>query len=136
MVGIAKPMTGFNFNACNIDIVKQWINDCVQNHARCGDPHANVLPTRVIDVGSDIIEPRIHLTGSEIGQYVALSHCWGSNQANSSRLVTVKSSLKRQQDGIPFGSFPKTFRDAIIFTRLLGLKYLWIDSFLYCAGRS
>ena len=115
-------------NTCNIKLVKQWIDDCIQNHARCGDPYAGLLPTRVIDVGSDTIEPRIHVTKSEIGQYVALSHCWGTIQANESRLMTLKRSLAQHQDGIPFDSFPKTFQDAMIFTRLLGLKYLWVDS--------
>jgi len=30
--------------------------------------------------------------------------------------------------GIPLNTLPKTFRESIIFTRLLGIRYLWIDS--------
>ena len=120
-------MTGGYIDGFDINLVKRWIYHCVFNHARCEDLHT-VLPTRVIDVGSDTNEPRIHVPKSEKGQYVALSHCWGPSQTNGVRLMTLKSSLEQNQAGIPFESFPKTFQDAILFTRLLGLKYLWIDN--------
>jgi hypothetical protein len=31
-------------------------------------------------------------------------------------------------NGIPLSSLPKTFLDAIVVTKALGLRYLWIDS--------
>ncbi|KAJ4377204.1 hypothetical protein N0V83_000027 [Neocucurbitaria cava] len=37
-------------------------------------------------------------------------------------------NLRTRQDGISLGSLPKTFKEAIICCRKLGLPYLWIDS--------
>ncbi|MCJ1450484.1 hypothetical protein MMC28_000815 [Mycoblastus sanguinarius] len=86
-----------------------------------------LLPTRVIDVGADTTEPCLRVTNGQKDRYVALSHCWGPIDANKSRLMTLKSSLEQHKLGIPIASFPQTFRDAIRITRLLGVKYLWID---------
>jgi hypothetical protein len=33
---------------------------------------------------------------------------------------------------IPFVELPKTFQDAIVVTRGLGIKYIWIDSLCIC----
>ncbi|KAF1830656.1 HET-domain-containing protein, partial [Decorospora gaudefroyi] len=56
--------------------------------------------------------------------YGCLSHRWGSRQP----LQTRKETLSRFKAGIPWESIPKTFQDAITFTRKLGLSYIWIDS--------
>lgn len=58
-------------------------------------------------------------------KYVALSHCWGTKTPSC---LTTKENLERQWDNIPWTAVPQTFRDAVLFTRNLGLDYLWIDS--------
>ena len=55
--------------------------------------------------------------------YVALSYCWGGD--DSMRLT--RANLDAWQQAIKIVQLPKTLRDAIISTRLLGLKYLWVD---------
>lgn len=85
------------------------------------------MPTRVIDVGpaDGSLQPRLlHPTGSESGQWATLSHCWG-------KTVTIKltsDSLDERLRGIPMAEMPRNFRDAIVVTRMLGIRYLWIDS--------
>lgn len=84
------------------------------------------MPTRVIDVGpaDGSLQPRIHPTGSETGQWATLSHCWG-------KTVTIKLTsdlLDERLRGIPMAEMPRNFRDAIVVTRMLGIRYLWIDS--------
>jgi hypothetical protein len=37
-------------------------------------------------------------------------------------------TLEANLESTPFEPLPLTFRDAISFTRMLGLRYLWIDS--------
>jgi hypothetical protein len=37
-------------------------------------------------------------------------------------------SIKKHYQRIPLEVFPPTFRDALLITRYLGLKYLWIDA--------
>jgi Heterokaryon incompatibility protein (HET) len=60
------------------------------------------------------------------GQYCTLSHCWGpvDRQPISRTKDTVNAHLK----GIALDSLPKTFQDAVVATRNIGLQYLWIDS--------
>jgi hypothetical protein len=58
------------------------------------------------------------------GEYVTLSHCWGDRHI----VTTTKESLPRRKDGIEVSLLPKTFVDAIMITRKLKFRYLWIDS--------
>lgn len=43
-------------------------------------------------------------------------------------LTTTSGTLKQRLQQIPMAILPKTFQDAIAFTRGLGLSYIWIDS--------
>ncbi|KAF2184993.1 HET-domain-containing protein, partial [Zopfia rhizophila CBS 207.26] len=56
--------------------------------------------------------------------YIALIHCRGSHQT----LKMEKDSLNARETGLPWSDIPKKFQDAITLTRLLELKFLWIDS--------
>jgi hypothetical protein len=55
-----------------------------------------------------------------------MSHCWGI--PGSMRLTTTHATLDLRKAGIPWASIPCTFQDAMLFTRRLGVRYLWIDS--------
>lgn len=58
------------------------------------------------------------------GAYITLSHCWVSYQP----IKTTKESLSKFMAGIPLQSLAKTFLDAVLLTKALGIRYLWIDS--------
>lgn len=60
------------------------------------------------------------------GHWVALSHCWG--QKENHPLKTTRSNLGQHLKCIHMSSLSKTFQDAVVATRALGLHYLWIDS--------
>lgn len=60
------------------------------------------------------------------GQWVTLSHCWGS--PNQPPLTTTRSNLEDMKQSIPIEILPKTFREAVVVTKALGFRYLWIDS--------
>jgi Heterokaryon incompatibility protein (HET) len=109
-----------------IQLIKYWTDDCIKNHARCQSSDLNILPYRVINVGSkDTTRPRLEETyGDKKGTYVALSHCWGAFQP----LITTQATLERRKSGIEWSLLPKTFQDAVQLTRALGMEYLWIDS--------
>jgi hypothetical protein len=56
--------------------------------------------------------------------YISLSHCWGGMQPI--QLTTrTEASLK---SGINVDVLPKTFREAILVCKMVGVKRLWIDS--------
>lgn len=68
----------------------------------------------------------IHLyeTNEETEQYIYLSHCWGGHQP----LKTDVSTIEARKKGINWDELPRTFQDAVVMTRALGIRYLWIDS--------
>ena len=109
----------------SFDLIKHWVSKCDHKHPECR-MNSKRLPNRVIDVGTgeSDIQPRLRETEQETGAYIALSHCWGTNR----HFVTEKATLHVNLKGIHFEDLPKTFRDAIVLTRRLGVQYLWIDS--------
>lgn len=84
------------------------------------------MPTRVIDVGEvdSPLLPCLILSSGATGEYTALSHCWGGPIS----FVLTTQNIKSFQSGIDFSNLPANFRDAILITRQLGVRYLWIDS--------
>jgi hypothetical protein len=58
-------------------------------------------------------------------RYIALSHCWGDpNEIPQTR----KESLAEHMQRIPPIMLSKTFQDAIVVTKELGIQYLGIHS--------
>lgn len=108
-------------------LANQWLQDCLQHHRWCGPkrPHCT-LPTRVIDVGpaDGSEEPRLMNGDGRIGQWTSLSHTWGSLVT----LTTTKDTIRARALCIPMSQLPMSFHDAVIITRKLGIRYLWIDS--------
>ena len=107
-----------------MSLALEWIKQCVEDHPRCSrEPHP-LLPYRVLDV-ADGKDPQLRVNSrQDRGNYVALSHCWGTKES----LKTVTSTLGEHLNGISFAKFPKTFQDVIVVCWRLGIPYLWIDS--------
>lgn len=112
--------------------VREWIEYCNQNHIKCQDRKAPRMPTRILDVGDSETPQFTFLveTQGQCGRYIALSHCWG--KANS--FLLTHDTLEDMKRGFPLEQAPATFRDAIIITRKLGIRYLWIDSLCIIQG--
>lgn len=103
--------------------VRGLLETCVNTHKTCNYKEG-ILPTRVIDVGSDTQSPFLYITNQETGRYVTLSHCWGG----SSPITTTLATIEERTMGIMVDTLPKTFHDAVLITRSLGVRYMWIDS--------
>ena len=83
------------------------------------------MPTRVLDVDvSSKSQVHPHLTNGQIGEWVALSYCWGK----ASGLVLRAESFERLTRGVELEDLSATHRDAVMVTRALGLRYLWLDA--------
>ena len=110
------------------DFARSCIQNCLTNasHAACSLPRrsSTSIPKRLIDVGRVTAPIRLIDTQGKALEYVALSHCWGSG----SPLRTTKKNWRQLSYDIPFDSLPPLFQDAIVITRQLGLRYIWIDS--------
>ncbi|KAE8442018.1 hypothetical protein EG329_003919 [Mollisiaceae sp. DMI_Dod_QoI] len=109
-----KPEALFN-------MISGWLADCVNNHTRCRQ-NATALPHMVLDLESK--DPVVVFGHSREERYAALTHCWGQKPP----LQTKTTNLFSRMAAIPFSELPKTFQDAVVVTRRLGLRYLWIDS--------
>ena len=119
----------------HFSLLRKWLQVCDKYH----DDHTfakedKVLPTRVLDVG-DAKNPyrlRLYLTEEgEKGRYIALSHCWGGDVPSK---TNKDNKDDRCEKGIEFDQLPKTFQDAVVTTRKLGVQYLWIDSLCIIQG--
>lgn len=111
--------------------IRQWLEDCTTTHSRC---HLSIsgsdtlrlptLPTRVIDLGGMGLDVKI-VSGEGIqANYVALSHCWGG----ASLIRTMTANLEKFHQRIFYQTLSKTIQEAIYVTRVMNLRYLWVDS--------
>lgn len=106
--------------------VGTWLSSCDSKHSYCQKSSSRKLPTRVIDVGESDSEIRLHVsTRDEADEYTALSHCWGDPAAIPK---LMKSNYLEYQVSIPTTILSRTFKDAIIITRQLRFRYIWIDA--------
>lgn len=108
----------------DIGLLHAWISECRHNHSH-STSHQYLEPQsvgnarfRVIDVVENrLIEPSVAC------RYVALSYVWGSWMAHQP--ISQTSYL---DDGIVLiDKLPRTIKDAILLTHLLGERYLWVD---------
>lgn len=112
------------FDEGTVDMSKWWLEYCQHRHYMCRIDRNPELPLRLIDVSGD--EPRLRVfDGGERGEYVCLSHRWGPS---GTTFTTTQATLQERLQGIPESQLPPTFRDAVVFTRRLGYRYIWIDS--------
>jgi hypothetical protein len=70
-------------------------------------------------------EPYLYESVGEEGTWITLSYQWG-NEKNL--MTTTKASLEERKKCMPFQHLPTTLQDAVIATRNLNVRYLWIDS--------
>ena len=83
------------------------------------------MPKRVIEIDQTSPSLRAWLsTDAPAAPYVALSYCWGGDQMAK----TVKSRVTVYEKDIPLHTLPQTIQDAIVVTRGIGLRYLWVDA--------
>jgi len=124
-------------------VARQWIEECIERHPTCSGQSDNgksassvgspQLPTRLLDVGNSgddeicLVETN---DTNRISEYTTLSHCWGGKKFST----TTSSNYDQNLKSIPLSSMPRTFQDAVITTRELGFRYLWIDSLCIIQG--
>lgn len=109
----------------SLQSARHWIKTCDEEHI-CMRKGGSKLPRRMVDVRNDRV--RLHETTIEDrgARYACLSHCWGADSAVMLR--TASSNLESHKKDIPWTRLPRTFQDAVSFTRRLDLDFLWIDS--------
>lgn len=107
-----------------VSLARSWIQECVQHHDKCIRPKEASLPTRLLDVGDGQQDPRLVTSRESMGEYLALSYCWGFDR----RLVTTAANLEDHKAGVQLKKLPQTLKHAVLMTRWLGYRFLWIDA--------
>lgn len=109
-------------------MIQGWLRRCTENHGANCTPsylqiatHPDSLEFMVIDVTAECL---VNLQRG--GDYVALSYVWGQ----SNDVTTLNSTVVefRKPGAFKTRTLPRTIRDAIDLTRVLGFNYLWVDS--------
>lgn len=112
-----------------LSLAAQWHRICKTSHPLCAErkqtiPQSTAMPTRVIDVGDESQNPSLQISKGKSGSWIALSYCWGA----SSDFVLNQTTHEKLTAGLPLSEFPQTIRDAIVITRALDERYLWVDA--------
>ncbi|KAK7179144.1 hypothetical protein DPSP01_012204 [Paraphaeosphaeria sporulosa] len=127
-LGVARRIPLNSGSDDTFDFARRCIQDCLTNtkHKACSLPRKSSAstPKRLLDVGRATAPIRLIDTQGKALEYAALSHCWGTG----SPLKTTKSNWRKLSYDISFDSLPPLFQDAVIITRQMGLRYIWIDS--------
>ncbi|KAF4996359.1 hypothetical protein FDECE_12503 [Fusarium decemcellulare] len=122
-LGSARDIQGDAIAPQVLELAQNWLKNCEENHPACNLVDGP-FPRRLIFVGDNTADYKLVERVHPDTPYVALSHCWGTQQA----FTTTRSNLDHRKAGIKQTDLPATFQDAITVTKGLGLKYIWIDS--------
>ncbi|KAI0880123.1 HET-domain-containing protein [Annulohypoxylon maeteangense] len=114
-------------------VATRWLDECLESHGgRCAANESSKLPTRVVDVGcgDDFAQLKLTEPNGQSGKYAALSYCWGKTPFFKLTSTNKESLMK----SIPFEQLPQTIQDVIRFTKMLGIRYLWVDCLCIIQG--
>ncbi|KAK1508887.1 hypothetical protein CABS01_08117, partial [Colletotrichum abscissum] len=120
-------------DATHLNILNRWVKGC--NEAQHLPNRKSFIPSRLLLVGDEdtrfvrLISKPESKSGSV--NYIALSHRWGNDSSTEGKFVTTTTDnihVIASALGIDDDYLPKTFLDAVVITRRLKVKYLWIDS--------
>ncbi|KAH6643063.1 heterokaryon incompatibility protein-domain-containing protein [Boeremia exigua] len=133
-IGRGRQISSQPLQDTGLATIRNLLKSCLATHSKCRQPKSTTLPKRVLDVsGTDSKSIRLHESDFnqeesryEYGEYIALSHIWGTAKSlPKSATRTIQSHKK----GIPWTSLPRAIQEAIVLTRALGFRWLWIDAF-------
>ena len=122
-----NPFNGIlvNQEKVSIDAVRKWMNFCQHTHPKITDRCIEQRQPRLRLI--DVEEKRVVEVECPCA-YVCLSYVWGQinqPQYNSKTKIAFESPDGLSQRSI---GLPQTITDAMIVTRQLGMRYLWVDA--------
>ncbi|KAF1954420.1 HET-domain-containing protein [Byssothecium circinans] len=130
------------------------LSDCDEKHKHCpmqmrkkweksGRLRDVFVPTRLLDLGKVGSRENIRVVDTKAenikASYATLSHCWGPADPNDPHrpkkdLLTRRTMEEFTTIGIGWEKLSRNFKQAIKVARLMGLRYMWIDSLCICQG--
>jgi hypothetical protein len=120
-----RPIPTYMRSDFALQRAKEWISECENGHGGCPGAMVPLLPTRVIDVGSEGRPPRLHLSNpGERKRYAALSYCWGGDQPYATKTATLNDKIA----ALPMSELGQTIQDAISVARSVSIPFVWVDA--------
>ena len=112
------------------ELLRGWLSDCETHHGPACDKslvHADLMRARKDKLRAVDVQDMCIVDVPPDARYVALSYLWGRN---FKQLFTTSENLARlsKVDALSKEKLPRTIKDAIKLTRVLGERYLWTDS--------
>ncbi|KAK0659004.1 hypothetical protein DIS24_g4224 [Lasiodiplodia hormozganensis] len=117
--------------------LNQWLRACSTHHRICSDTSSPANPPkRLIYIHPDGDDRHLRLIETARfpgfagggAAYTTLSHCWGNESDALALKKTVRANLDAHLEHLQVETLPRLFRDAITVTRMVGCRFLWIDS--------
>ena len=115
------------------EVARTWLKECTEGHSVCSNygevekDDSFFYPTRLVDIGpGPDLRPRLRESYSlpPGTRYMTLSHCWGKLKI----LRLLENNIEDLKHVIDTSLLCETFLDAMEASRILGVRYLWIDS--------
>lgn len=137
-----RHLTAIDLPYAPLEFVAGTLQNCARHHQSCKVRIQTTLPKRLIEVTSvpeqddtvRLIDEAASVLPSE-SQYAALSYCWGqATDVKSAMLSMTQTTLSEFTEGFPLSKLPSVFHDTVIATRLLKIRYLWIDALCIAQG--
>jgi hypothetical protein len=101
---------------------RSWLQKCLSSHEmRCGKSITKAANMRLIDSATMTIVEAV-----DSARWIALSYVWGDRL----QMTTPAASTTFPVGAHLPSTIPRTVEDAIVVTRRLGYRYLWVDE--YC----
>ena len=130
-----RPLCTYALQQERVWLIRDWVQECNEIHDHCKGLGITYLLTRLVDIGRGegsndcCLVNMAELPGSANTdrykcRYITLSYCWGSVPF----LKAEKSSLESLSRQIPLSSLPQVFQDLFSVSRVLGVRYVWIDA--------
>lgn len=109
----------------NLGLLRDCYDYCNSHHVDCRRSRSSEMPSRLVDM----LEMRVEdISQGSLFDYIALSYVWGTDPFIT--LTSTTSEFLRRPNALQHHSIslPKTIADAIQIGKLLGHRYIWIDS--------
>ncbi|TXC06034.1 hypothetical protein FocTR4_00010803 [Fusarium oxysporum f. sp. cubense] len=120
--------------------IQPWMESCREQHTDhefCGAKYvSSSLPTRLLDVGetNDLLVKLVEVKSCKSLRdvdYLILSYCWGNGNEKSKM---TKTNLGMRLRGFAVSNLSETIQDAILLTRMMEVRYLWVDAICIIQG--
>lgn len=121
---ISSPYYRQGSTASALPLISRWLQICQRTHWQCRHLREDYLPTRLLSTNAHGVRLVLKHEVPHSSIYATLSHCWGKERFQ----MLSKHNIHAFRQRIPDTALSKTYKDAILVARSLGLAYIWIDS--------